>query len=588
MCGIAGYISPKNKINDEFIAKAKKSLEHRGPDENGHYASDKICLINTRLSIIDIKEGQQPFISKDEMFVVVQNGEIYNFLEVKEMLSSKHAVKFNTNSDTEVILKAYEILGTDCFSYFNGMFAIAIFDKKKQKVILGRDRIGVKPLFTTILDGTLFFSSEIKTFLDIENFDKEVCAQSIHNYFKFNYIPIPQTIFKSVMHVKPGTFLEISTTNLSIKETRYWEIANTSESEYSENDVIERIDTVLNSAIDIRLRSDVDIAAFLSGGLDSSLVCAMTKQNFNVNLNTFSIGFPEKRFDESTWAQKVAKLNHLSNQTRVLDEDIISMWEKTTWFNDQPHGDISFIPTFYLSQFASEEYKVVFTGDGGDEFCAGYEKYFSLFESKNIGEYFNNISLVKDDKIFNKLYTSDFFDDISLDEPKNIFENCINEISKKDDINKILYFDVKHLLPGNNLVKPDKMAMANSLETRSPMLDYRFLELMQDIKGSMKLKQGDTKHILKKFAKKYLPEDVIYRKKQMFTVPVGEWFKDKLRDYLTEIICSESLASRKIFNTEYLKEILDLHISGNKDFTRELRAIVNLEIWFRLYVDEKS
>ena len=188
MCGIAGYISPKNKINDEFIAKAKKSLEHRGPDENGHYASDKICLINTRLSIIDIKEGQQPFISKDEMFVVVQNGEIYNFLEVKEMLSSKHAVKFNTNSDTEVILKAYEILGTDCFSYFNGMFAIAIFDKKKQKVILGRDRIGVKPLFTTILDGTLFFSSEIKTFLDIENFDKEVCAQSIHNYFKFNYI----------------------------------------------------------------------------------------------------------------------------------------------------------------------------------------------------------------------------------------------------------------------------------------------------------------------------------------------------------------------------------------------------------------
>lgn len=588
MCGIAGYISPKIKISDEFIAKAKKSLEHRGPDENGHFATDKICLINTRLSIIDIKEGQQPFISKDEMFVVVQNGEIYNFLEIKEMLSSKHAVKFDTNSDTEVILKAYEILGTDCFSYFNGMFAIAIFDKKKQKVILGRDRIGVKPLFTTILDGTLFFSSEIKTFLDIENFDKEVCAQSIHNFFKFNYIPIPQTIFKSVMHVKPGTFLEISTTNLSIKETRYWEIANTSESEYSENDVIERIDTVLNSAIDIRLRSDVDIAAFLSGGLDSSLVCAMTKQNFNVNLNTFSIGFPEKRFDESAWAQKVANLNHLSNQTRVLDEDIISMWEKTTWFNDQPHGDISFIPTFYLSKFASEEYKVVFTGDGGDEFCAGYEKYFSLFESKNIGEYFNNISLVKDDKIFNKLYTNDFFDDINLDEPKNIFENCINEISKKDDINKILFFDVKHLLPGNNLVKPDKMAMANSLETRSPMLDYRFLELMQDIKGSMKLKQGDTKHILKKFAKKYLPEDVIYRKKQMFTVPVGEWFKDKLRDYLTEIICSESLASRKIFNTEYLKEILDLHISGNRDFTRELRAIVNLEIWFRLYIDEKS
>ncbi|QNM87372.1 asparagine synthase (glutamine-hydrolyzing) [Aliarcobacter cryaerophilus] len=580
MCGIAGFINKSNLNQDKYINNIIESIKHRGPDEFGVFNENGICLLNTRLSIIDVAHGHQPFVSDDKNIYVVQNGEIYNYIEVQNQLKNLGVI-FNTNSDTEVILKAYEKFGIKCFEKFNGMFAIAIFDKIKNKLILARDRLGVKPLYIYQKDNELHFSSEIKSLLTYENFDKEIDNQSIHNYLKFNYIPIPDTIYKFVKHIEPAHYYEIDCDTLQIEKTKYWEIKNLPEiKNISEEEVFEKIDEILTDAIKIRLRSDVGIGAFLSGGLDSSLVCAMTKEKFGVSLDTYSIGFKEKRFDESEWAKKVASLCDLKNKVHIVESDIIDLWNTTTWHNDQPHGDISFIPTYIISKFASKDYKLVFTGDGGDEAFAGYTKYFSIFNN-SLDDYFDSISLIKVDKDFDSLYTDSFRKDVDYRVPKIIFNDVISEVSLKDDVNKILHFDTRQLLPGNNLVKPDKMAMANSLETRSPMLDYRLFEYMQSLQGKFKLRDNETKYILKKFALKYLPKDIVYRDKQMFTVPVGEWFKTHLKEYISNIIKSDSLKNRNIFNIKYLEFILAEHLIGKKDFTRELRAIVNLEIWFR-------
>jgi len=585
MCGIAGFISFKEFDKVDYINNVVKSIHHRGPDECGNYINNNVCLINTRLSIIDVSNGKQPIINEEEDVVVVQNGEIYNFIEIREELKSKGA-SFNTKSDTEVILRAYEIFGTDCFELFNGMFSIAIFDKCKKKVILGRDRLGVKPLYLYEREDEIHFSSEIKSFLSITDFDKSINNQSIHNYLKFNYIPIPQTIFKYVSHIEPGTYIEIDTVSLVVNRYKYWQIENVKEnSNISEEDIFEQMDVILTDAIKIRLRSDVGVGAFLSGGLDSSLVCAMTKKNFDVSLETYTIGFKEEKFDESKWAKKVADYCEIDNNVQVLDSNIIELWNKTTWFNDQPHGDISFIPTYILSEFASKDYKLVFTGDGGDEAFAGYTKYFNALDG-NEKDYFDTISLIKDDKVFDELYNDNFKSKVDYKAPFDLFKNVISEVSNKDFVNKILHFDTRQLLPGNNLVKPDKMAMANSLESRSPLLDYRLFELCQSLKGSYKLRGGETKYILKKFALKYLPHDVVYREKQMFTVPVGEWFKTHLKGYIVNIINSNSLKERNIFNVGFLKIILNDHINEKHDYTRELRAIVNLELWFRRFIDK--
>ncbi|MDX9902147.1 MAG: asparagine synthase (glutamine-hydrolyzing) [Aliarcobacter sp.] len=580
MCGIAGFINKNNLNQEQYINNIIESIKHRGPDEFGVFNEKGVCLLNTRLSIIDVAHGHQPFVSDDKNIYVVQNGEIYNYIEVQSELKNL-GIRFDTNSDTEVILRAYEKFGMKCFEKFNGMFAIAIFDKVKNKLILARDRLGVKPLYLYEKDNELHFSSEIKSFLTYENFDKKIDNQSIHNYLKFNYIPIPNTIYKFVKHVEPAHYYEINCNTLEIIKNKYWEIKNSPEIEdISEEEVFEKIDEILTDAIKIRLRSDVGIGAFLSGGLDSSLVCAMTKKKFNVSLDTYSIGFKEKRFDESDWAKKVAQYCELNNKIHILESDIIDLWNTITWYNDQPHGDISFIPTFIISKFAAKDYKLVFTGDGGDEAFAGYTKYFSVFNN-SLDDYFDSISLIKDDKEFDNLYTINFRQEIDYSVPKEIFNEVINEVDSKDNVNKILHFDTRQLLPGNNLVKPDKMAMANSLETRSPMLDYRLFEYMQSLHGSFKLRDNETKYILKKFALKYLPEDIVYRDKQMFTVPVGEWFKTHLKEYVSAIIKSDSLKNRNIFEYKYLEDILKKHITGEKDYTRELRAIVSLELWFR-------
>lgn len=584
MCGIAGFLELDSRENKSDLSeKFAKSLVHRGPDQTGIHIFNFGFFVNTRLSIIDISGGGQPFYSEDRKVAVIQNGEIFNFIEIRNDLQKK-GVLFKSQSDTEVILRAYEYYGDAFVHHLNGMFAIAIIDERKSCLILIRDRLGVKPLYFHKGPDGFAFSSEIKTFNELKNFKPLVNPTSIYHFLNLNFVPPPETIYQGVYHVRPGTMLKVDIKDLSESELTYWDIENSKEIiGTSEQDLLEELRYILEDAIRIRLRSDVPIGAFLSGGLDSSLVCALAKKKFNYAFETYTIGFREAAFDEAGFALKVAEYLNLKNNTTYMSHESLSIWKKITWFNDQPHGDISFIPTFMVSEQASRKYKVVFSGDGGDEAFGGYLKYLSLVDKNELGtNYFSSISLF-DESVFNysDLYTPTFMNGINKGASFQIFSDHQKSFSEKDLINQAILFDVKFLLPGNNLVKPDRMAMANSLEVRSPLLDYRIYELMFKQSGKLKVsKELGTKHLLKKLALNFLPEELVYRKKQMFTVPVGEWFKNELIEVLIENLTDPRFLGLEIFNKSYLSNLVHEHCSGKSNHTRQLRAILNLKLWF--------
>jgi len=587
MCGIAGFLHQGMLASSRDLSSAFAiSLSHRGPDHIGEHTFNYGCILNTRLSIIDLAGGNQPFYSENKKIAVVQNGEIYNFVEVRESLKVE-GIQFDTSSDTEVILRAYEKYGLDFVQHLNGMFSIAIIDHGTNKLHLVRDRLGVKPLFFYQGDSIFAFSSEIKSFLEISNFKKEINQQSIYHYLNFNYVPLPQTVFKNVFHVKPGHCVSVNFQNLEVEEKCYWDLANTPEVNKPELETMEKLEYLIEDATRIRLRSDVPIGAFLSGGLDSSLVCALMKKKFNYSPETFTVGFKEAQFDESVYAKQLADFLGLKNDIVNMSSQAVEKWSELTWFNDQPHGDISFIPTYMVAKEAAKKFKVVFSGDGGDEAFGGYIKYLDLIDEAELGKkYFEGISLFSEFKTdYTKLLTSEFLEQIEIGSSFELFQAQNEKFENKDIINQGILFDVKNLLPGNNLVKPDRMAMANSLEVRSPLLDYRIFELMFDLPGNLKIsKELGTKHLLKKLALKYLPENLVYRKKQMFTVPVGEWFKGPLNKYLVEHLLCSRFTEVGIFREAELKNMINDHTAGHKNYTRELRAILNLKLWFDQFI----
>lgn len=586
MCGIFGFIDKNATRNTCTIMS--ESLAHRGPDSNGNYFNieNGYCVGNTRLSIIDINDGNQPFFSNDNKIIVVQNGEIYNYLEVKNELLNLGTIFF-TNSDTEVILKAYETWGPDFISKLNGMFAIAIIDEHKGKLYLYRDRLGVKPLYLFCNHKSIYFSSEIKSFLKIRCFDKQINTQAITDYLTFNYIPIPQTIFKNVSHLEPGSFLEIDLVNIEVKKThKYWNYIDFFEKNknITDEEILFNIEGIIYDATKIRLRSDVEVGAFLSGGLDSSIVCAIMREVYpDKKIPVYSIGFNDHKYDEVKYAKYVSRKYNLKQKIKYLGDDIINNWPKTTFHCDQPHGDTSFIPTNLLAKEAAKYNKVVLSGDGGDELFGGYEKYSDL-ENMTLSKYFEKNSVFNEHEL-ESIIRGEFFKKIN---PKNHLEVIRNNTSENlDAINNALFFDVKQLFPGNNLVKPDKMAMMHSLEVRSPFLDYRLYELLGGVEGERKIRNGELKYYLKVISKKHFDNNHIYRKKQMFTVPMGDWFKNELKNYGESILFDGKLESREIFNMIALNKMWHEHINGTLNHTRKLRAIMNLEIWFRNFYENE-
>jgi asparagine synthase (glutamine-hydrolysing) len=504
MCGIFGYFDrDKASLSADTLSAMAKVLHHRGPDENGVHAEAGAALGNCRLSIIDVKDGHQPFISDDGQIILVQNGEIFNHVELAAELATK-GVHCRTHSDTEVLLRLYETEGISFVSKLNGMFAIAILDKREQAMYLIRDRIGVKPLYIAEQGKRLVFGSEIKALL-LAGIPAVRDEEALHHYLTYNYVPAPYTMFKGVRHLMPGHWMKISAVGSSVHQ--WWDLAKVQpEHNRSESDWIEEFNAILDDAVRIRLRSDVPIGAFLSGGVDSSSVVGLMARHMSRPVQTFCIGFDDPRYDEASFAQAAADRFGTQHTMERVSPNMLDRWPKATWYCDQPHGDVSFLPTWRVSQLAAKHVKVVLTGDGGDELFAGYDKYLSFFSQPGIDEldqasftrrYFDSISLFSPEAKID-LYRPADQQRLSNVDSFVMARDIMAQVPHQDRINQALFLDMQLLLSGNNLVKPDRMGMAESLEARTPFLDYRMMEFAFRMPGTLKLRDGVTKYLYKR------------------------------------------------------------------------------------------
>jgi len=590
MCGIFGYFDFYcRSMNDSKVKAMGDVISYRGPDGMGYYHESGRALGNQRLAIIDIEHGQQPFYSDDKNIVVVQNGEIFNHIELaKELENTPFACK--THCDTEVILKLYQKHGIDFVSMLNGMFAISIYDRSLDKMYLIRDRVGEKPLYYYCDKDRLSFGSEIKSILQT-GIEKKLSYQALDSYISYNYVVPPLTMFDQVKHVLPGTYLVVSKEN--VEEVVWWDLAAINTVISSEEKWIEKINSTMDSATSMRLRADVAFGAFLSGGVDSSSVVGFMTKNLEKPVKTFSIGFYDKRYDESPFAEIAAKRFSTEHTCEKVEANLLGLWGKATYHSDQPHGDVSFMPTYKVAELASKKVKMVLTGDGADELFAGYDKYKDFFSKEDIlqtnddefqTKYLESICLFKK-KQKSQLYTTVMRDGVGQFNCHQEAIELFKTVSHQDRVNQVLYIDTKLLLPGNNLVKPDRMGMAVSIENRAPFLDYRMIELAFSIPGELKLNNGETKYIFKKSVSKLIGDDLAYRKKQMFTVPIGEWLKNELSEMVEELLFSERALSRGLFDVDYIRGLYDRHCKNIENNTREIRALMAVELWFREFFD---
>jgi asparagine synthase (glutamine-hydrolysing) len=586
MCGIFGYWDRQRRdLGGDALQAMADRLQHRGPDDQGIWqpAGRGVALGNKRLSIIDIAGGHQPFVSADGRIAVVQNGEIFNYVELAADLRAQGVV-LNSNSDTEVLLRLYEREGIAFVSRLNGMFAIAIDDAREDAMYLVRDRIGVKPLYVRD-DGTrVLFGSEIKAILAASP-RPEVDLEAIHHYLTFNYIPAPWTVWQGIRHVMPGTWEKY--TRSGRQTHRWWNLADQREQAHSFQAWSEEFLSLLDDATRIRLRADVPWGAFLSGGVDSSTIVGLMARHVSQPVKTFCIGFADPRFDESNYAADAARRFGCAHTMEVAELNMLSRWPDVLWHLDQPHGDASFMPTLRVSELAAKHVKVVLTGDGGDELFAGYEKYDEFFARAGVSQlgdrefqrgYFDSISLFAPagklalyrPEVAAQLRGIDSFDAAA--------KPWFDEAAHFDRINQALYLDMQLLLSGNNLVKPDRMGMAVSIEARTPFLDWRMMEFAFRSRGETKLHARDKKHWYKKAVVPLIGEELAYRKKQMFTVPVGEWFRNESHPWLKQTLEGSELL-RRLFRPEAITGLLERHRDGSANHTRELRALAAIAIW---------
>ncbi|WBY00898.1 asparagine synthase (glutamine-hydrolyzing) [Ramlibacter tataouinensis] len=595
MCGIFGHWSrDRRDLPPAQVAAMAQSLRHRGPDDEGVWqpAGRGVALGNRRLSIIDLAGGHQPFVSDDGRIALVQNGEIFNYVELAAQLREQ-GVALRTASDTEVLLRLYEREGIAFLRRLNGMFAIAIDDAREDAVYLARDRIGVKPLYWCDDGREVLFASEPKALLPVlraRGAAPQLDLEALHHYLSFNYVPPPWTIWQGLRHVLPGTWMRL--TRSGVQTQRWWSLADQREQDYAFEPWAEEFLALLDDATRIRLRADVPWGAFLSGGVDSSTIVGLMARHVARPVRTFCIGFADPRFDESGYAADAARRFGCDHTSEVAELNMLDRWPLVLHHLDQPHGDASFMPTLRVSELAARHVKVVLTGDGGDELFAGYDKYAAFFgepaaEALPTADfqraYFDSISLFGPQAKL-ALYRPEVARELQgIDSFAAAAQPWLDEAGHFDRINQALYLDMQLLLSGNNLIKPDRMGMAVSIEARTPFLDWQLMEFAFRSRGRTKLSaQGDKKHWYKRAVVPLIGEELAYRKKQMFTVPVGEWFRGELHSWLTNLLRDSELLQR-LFRPEQMARLLDEHRSGAGNHTRELRALAAVALWHRAH-----
>jgi asparagine synthase (glutamine-hydrolysing) len=583
MCGVFGIVKKgEDEISDYEMSAMHKAQIHRGPDHFGYFNNKGVFLGNNRLSIIDLENGNQPFYSDDKKIAVLQNGEIFNYVELQSELKGL-GVNFQTDSDTEVILRLFEKFGISMLEKLNGMFSITIFDKKNNKLYLIRDRFGQKPLFYFEDNNKFIYSSEIKSILEL-GVSTSVNEKALVSFLKYNFVAGKETIFKSIYNVDPGNYIELNLKDNTYREVKWWNAETEVEkisSLLTKDNRIELIrDTIIDS-IRIRMRSDVEYSAFLSGGIDSSIIVSQMNKITTNKFNTFTIGFGNSKFDESKIANEVAMQMNVNHRCENFNDNILDYWSEVLKFTEQPHGDVSFIPMYLLSKFASEKDRVVLTGDGADELFGGYNKYFEIRDDSDLETQFIESSTLFSDTEIKMLLGGQISSSVNVIRELIQNDSLLSNSVLEGNQNKSMYLDTIFLLPYNNLIKPDRMGMAHSIELRSPFMDYRNVALAFALKAEDKIANNTSKYIIRQAFKEDIPESVFRRDKQKFIVPLNENKVNIERFY--KIIINSDLDQLGITNEKFIENLYLNHTSGKINHYRELRALAALSLWYNIY-----
>ncbi len=624
MCGIVGFYS-KRTDKKPIIEQQLKTLYHRGPDDNNIYLNQNIAFGHTRLAIIDINHAQQPMKDDSSRYILIFNGEIYNYLELRQHLVSK-GIKFKTHSDTEVLLNMYIYYGKKCLPKLNGMFAFAIYDKVEDSMFLARDHFGIKPLYYTYKDNDFIFASEVKAILKYPGVKVKSDMQSINEYLTFQVMLKKHTLFKNIHALEPATYMIVQ--NGKVKEKKkYWELDYNIDDSKSEEQYTGELLHLLRNTMNIQTRSDVPVGAYLSGGIDSSLVSTLASKNYFGDFHTFCGGFKDsKDFDETYYAQIVHKtINSIHHEIFPTSQDFADNFEDIIYHMDYPEAGPGVFSQYMVSKLASQHVKVVLGGQGGDEIFGGYTRYAiayleqalkgAIFETSEEGKHLvtlqsiipnmsqlkNYIPLLKEqfkDGLFDPMderyyrmmnrshnlgdiYKHDFLETIEQNQLLDKFKQVFNHPETKSYFNKMTYFDLKTLLPALLHVE-DRMSMAVSIESRVPILDYRIVELAAKMPPAMKFAGGKTKAMLISSVKNILPKEIINRKDKMgFPTPINNWLSGDLKEYALDILTSQQARNRGYLNTNEIEK----QISESGKFSRDIWGALSLEMWHRKFID---
>tara|TARA_R110001583_G_scaffold1542_10_gene12006 strand:- start:21751 stop:23655 length:1905 start_codon:yes stop_codon:yes gene_type:complete len=630
MCGIAGFTQFHHQQGSlDTLKKMGEAIFHRGPDAGSEYLTEHVGLCHRRLAIIDLSDaGIQPMKSVDEQIVISFNGEIYNFVELREELKQQ-GVDFKTDTDTEVILALYQSMGIKLLDKINGMFAFAIWDNTKKELFVARDRIGKKPLYYSFFNNDIVFASELKAMLALPSIPKNIRLDAVHDFFAYQYIPDPKTIFQGIHKLEPGHYLLVNRNGLQKKQ--YWDISFANQTTHSESELITELQQLASSCTAKRMMSDVPLGAFLSGGVDSSgIVALMAEHAEKTNggaITTCSIGFDEEKFNETEFAKQVAEQYKTNHHELTVHDNVADSLQHIVSFFDEPFADPSLVPTYFVSKLAREKVTVAIAGDGGDEVFAGYSKYSvddvenqlrnkfptwvrkkifpslanaagkvnstpfkkakSLLTSLSVdpamGFYITNSMIT--DQTWLTLATEQTKAQLGSYHPSTQTIAKYNEADGQDHLSKILYTDMKTYLPGGILVKVDRMSMANSLEVRAPILDYKLIEFAATVPSKFKFNKGEKKYLLKEAFKKYLPDNILYRKKMGFSVPLAYWLRNELKDIAEDKLVKNPRGIIQIFKETEINKLWSEHVSKNKDNSTVLWSMLMFELWWCQYME---
>ncbi|MFO8003804.1 XrtA/PEP-CTERM system amidotransferase, partial [Thioalkalivibrio sp.] len=630
MCGLVGILAADTAATpDRALLERMNTVQfHRGPDEGGTHLEPGVALGHRRLSIIDLAGGQQPLGNEDGSVLTVYNGEIYNFAELAQELRAR-GHRFRTHCDTEVIVHAWEEWGESCVERFRGMFAFAVWDRRRQTLFLARDRLGIKPLhYARLPDGRWLFASEIKSLLVCPELPRDLDPAAVEEYFAFGYVPDPRSIFRHVHKLPPGHTLTLKPGQRDARPRAYWDVHFGNARAMTADSATDELRARLSEAVEMRMVSEVPLGAFLSGGVDSSAVVATMSGLSEAPVNACSIGFGDPRFNESDHARAVAERVGARHFLDQVDADRLRLIDPLAQLYDEPFADSSALPTYELSRLTRQHVTVALSGDGGDETLAGYRRYrgfrqeerlrarlpgalrrplfgalaalypkadwaprplrakatFQALARDAVEGYLRSVAVV-DDSSRARLFSTGLRAELQGYHAREVLQGHAKNASREDPLDFVQYLDLKTWLPGDILTKVDRASMAHGLEVRVPLLDHPFVEWAAGIPADLRLHGGEGKYLLKRAFEKDLPHDVLYRRKQGFVMPIADWFHGPLADSLRHSVCGERLADSGWFDPDYLARLVAEHQSGRSDHSRPLWALMMFESFLRQRVD---